>query len=94
MFTARTVLLLVMLLSLSPCSSAAPYAPSECCFHYVKSPIRLVNLKDFYLTPRECFNSAIVFMTKKRTKICANPEEPWVQRAVEKLQKKKEPRAP
>ncbi|NXG01004.1 CCL14 protein, partial [Sakesphorus luctuosus] len=68
----------------------APYAPSECCFRYVKFPLRLANLKDFYSTPRECFNSAIVFTTKKGTKICANPEEPWVQRAVVKLQKKKE----
>ncbi|NXF82069.1 CCL14 protein, partial [Sclerurus mexicanus] len=67
----------------------APYAPSECCFHYVKSALRLANLQDFYSTPMECFNPAIVFKTKNGAKICANPEEPWVQRAVGRLQKRK-----
>ncbi|NXC27517.1 CCL14 protein, partial [Campylorhamphus procurvoides] len=67
----------------------APYAPSECCFHYVKSALRLANLQDFYSTPRECFNSAIVFLTKNRTKICANPKDNWVKRAVGRLQKSK-----
>ncbi|XP_017679837.1 PREDICTED: C-C motif chemokine 14-like [Lepidothrix coronata] len=94
MFPARTVLLLVMLLTLSPHSSAAPYSPSECCFHYVKGALRLANLKDYYSTSRECFFPAIVFKTKNGTKVCANPEEPWVQRAVGKLQKRKELRAP
>ncbi|NWR84559.1 CCL14 protein, partial [Furnarius figulus] len=67
----------------------APYSPSECCFRYVTSPLRLANLQDFYSTPRECFNPAIVFKTKNRTKICANPEDNWVQRAVGRLQKRK-----
>ncbi|NXP25959.1 CCL14 protein, partial [Scytalopus superciliaris] len=71
----------------------APYSPSECCFRYVKAALRLANLKDFYSTPRECFNPAIVFTTKDGTKICANPEEPWVQRAVGRLQKSKRIRA-
>ncbi|NXK86327.1 CCL14 protein, partial [Formicarius rufipectus] len=67
----------------------APYTPSECCFQYIKSALRLANLKDFYSTPRECFTEAIVFKTKNGVKICANPEEKWVQRAVGKLQKRK-----
>ncbi|NXY17040.1 CCL14 protein, partial [Atrichornis clamosus] len=68
----------------------APYTPSECCFRYVNSPLRLANLKVFYSTPRECFSPAIVFETRKGDKVCANPEDTWVQRAVGKLQKNKE----
>ncbi|XP_005526466.1 PREDICTED: C-C motif chemokine 5-like [Pseudopodoces humilis] len=94
MLTARTVLLLVMLLTLSPCSDAAPYAPTECCFDYVKGPLRLDNLVGFYSTPRECFFPAIVFETKKGAKVCANPEENWVKRAVRTLIKKQGLRAP
>ncbi|NXM02015.1 CCL14 protein, partial [Tyrannus savana] len=70
-----------------------PYSPSECCFHYVKAALRLANLKDFYSTSRECFLPATVFKTKNGIKVCANPEEPWVQRAVGKLQKRKGLRA-
>ncbi|NWZ71351.1 CCL14 protein, partial [Acrocephalus arundinaceus] len=68
---------------------AAPYTPCECCFDYVKGAIRLSNLLDFYSTARECFNPAIVFETKKGAKVCANPEEKWVKRAVRELLKKK-----
>ncbi|NXB38621.1 CCL14 protein, partial [Eulacestoma nigropectus] len=67
----------------------APYALSECCFGYVKGRVRVANLVGFYSTPRECFSPAIVFETKKGFKLCANPEEKWVQTAVEELLKKK-----
>ncbi|KFV94762.1 C-C motif chemokine 14, partial [Fulmarus glacialis] len=66
----------------------APYAPSECCFSYTKSAFRLANLKSFYKTPKECFSPAIVFETRNGTKVCANPEMTWVERAVERLQKR------
>ncbi|NXH11513.1 CCL14 protein, partial [Bucco capensis] len=63
----------------------APYAPSECCFKYVKNPLRLLNLKGFYSTPRECFYPAIVFETKNGSKVCANPEHTWAKKRVEQL---------
>ncbi|NWV89425.1 CCL14 protein, partial [Machaerirhynchus nigripectus] len=67
----------------------APYAPSECCFGYVNGRLRMANLKGSYSTPRECFSPAIVFETKKGVKLCANPQEKWVQTAVELLKKKR-----
>ncbi|KFP75278.1 C-C motif chemokine 14, partial [Acanthisitta chloris] len=67
----------------------APYAPSECCFQYIKNPLRLANLKGFYATPKECFSPAIVFETKNGTKVCANPKVTWVQKTVERLLKRK-----
>ncbi|NWW31990.1 CCL14 protein, partial [Panurus biarmicus] len=67
----------------------APYTPTECCFDYVKGALRLDNLVGFYSTPRECFSPAIVFETKKGAKVCANPEEKWVKRAVRELLKKR-----
>ncbi|XP_005052481.1 PREDICTED: C-C motif chemokine 14-like [Ficedula albicollis] len=94
MLTARTVLLLVLLLSLSPCSRAGPYSPSECCFGHMKRPVRLDNLLGFYSTPRECYSPAIVFETKKEDKVCANPEDKWVKRAVTELMKRKGLRVP
>ncbi|NWY64718.1 CCL14 protein, partial [Erithacus rubecula] len=70
-----------------------PYSPSECCFGHLKRPVRLDNLLGFYSTPRECYSPAIVFETKKEVKICANPEDKWVKRAVTELLKRKELRA-
>ncbi|NXM76311.1 CCL4 protein, partial [Serilophus lunatus] len=67
----------------------ALYSPTECCFQYVKAPLRLANLRDFYLTPKECFSPAVVFENKNGDKVCANPNDPWVPRAVGKLQKNK-----
>ncbi|NWR97644.1 CCL14 protein, partial [Motacilla alba] len=72
---------------------AAPYTPAECCFDYVKGVLRLDNLVDFYSTARECYFPAIVFETKKGAKVCTNPQEKWVKRAVKVLQKKKKLRA-
>ncbi|XP_072727951.1 C-C motif chemokine 5-like [Ciconia boyciana] len=94
MFSARTVLVLAMLLTLSPHCDAAPYTPSECCYNYVKSPVRLANLKGFYTTPKECYSPAIVFETSNGTKLCAKPEMNWVEKAVERLQKRNGLHAP
>ncbi|NXH45878.1 CCL14 protein, partial [Dicaeum eximium] len=68
---------------------AAPYSPSECCFEFVKGPLRLGNLVGFYSTPRECYFPATVFETKRGVKVCANPEDKWVKRAIRELQKMK-----
>ncbi|NXP89832.1 CCL14 protein, partial [Passerina amoena] len=72
---------------------AAPYTPAECCFDYVKGVLRLDVLLSFNSTTRDCYFPAIVFETKKGAKVCANPEEKWVKRAVKVLLKKKELRA-
>ncbi|NXH96734.1 CCL14 protein, partial [Pachycephala philippinensis] len=71
----------------------APYAPSECCFGYVKGRLRVANLVCSYSTPQECFFPAIVFETKKGVKLCADPKEKWVQTTVKELLKKKLRRA-
>uniref|UniRef100_A0A8C0UFL2 C-C motif chemokine n=1 Tax=Cyanistes caeruleus TaxID=156563 RepID=A0A8C0UFL2_CYACU len=72
----------------------APYTPAECCFDHLKGPLRLDNLVGFYSTPRECFLPAVVFETKKGAKVCANPEDNWVKRAVRMLKKKQGFHAP
>ncbi|XP_063188642.1 C-C motif chemokine 5-like [Chroicocephalus ridibundus] len=94
MLAARTLLVLVVLLTLSSRCNAGPHTPTECCFNYIKSPLRQSVLKGFYITPKECFSTAVVFETRNGTKVCANPAMNWVGKAVERLQKKKELRAP
>ncbi|NWU70371.1 CCL17 protein, partial [Pterocles burchelli] len=67
----------------------APYAPLECCYDYIKARPRLNRLTGFYMTSKECFDSAIVFETRNGTKLCAKPDAPWVEKAMEMLQKEK-----
>ncbi|POI29500.1 hypothetical protein CIB84_006751 [Bambusicola thoracicus] len=93
MLSTKTVLLLLLLLSNFQYSSAAPYAPSECCYKLSKHALRLDVLKSFYETSRDCLLEAIVFVTKGGTKVCAKPNAPWVKRAVKYLQKKKDSEA-
>ncbi|NXT88289.1 CCL17 protein, partial [Anhinga rufa] len=71
----------------------APLTPSECCFNYIKGAVETAKLESFYRTPKDCFIPAIVFETKRGTKICADPESLWVEKAVKKLQKMKELKA-
>ncbi|NXR07714.1 CCL17 protein, partial [Semnornis frantzii] len=68
---------------------AAPHSPVECCFKYLKGALRLSRLKGFYRTPTECFTPAVVFETRNGTKLCADPEQLWVMKAVGMLQKKR-----
>ncbi|KAM9182788.1 C-C motif chemokine 3-like [Mergus octosetaceus] len=89
MLSTRPVLLLVLLLTFSQHCATALYTPSECCFDYLKSALRYDVLKDFYKTPKECYYPGIVFETKNGTKVCANPKTRWVEKAVEKLLRKK-----
>ncbi|NWR76848.1 CCL3 protein, partial [Centropus unirufus] len=87
MAAARTVLLLVMLLTFSLHLAAAHFMPIECCFEYAQKPIRFV--QSFYETPRDCSLPAVVIVSATGVKICANPKDRWVKRTIQKLQKKK-----
>ncbi|XP_032051416.1 C-C motif chemokine 14-like [Aythya fuligula] len=89
MLSTRPVLLLLLLLTFSQHCATAPYSPAECCFEYLKSPLRYDVLKDFYETPTECFYPGIVFKTKNGNKVCAKPKTLWVEKAIEKLRKKR-----
>ncbi|NP_001280238.1 chemokine (C-C motif) ligand 17 precursor [Gallus gallus] len=93
MLSTKLVLLLLLLLSIFQYSSAAPYAPSECCYEHTKFALRLEALKSFYETSHDCLLQAIVFVTKNGTKVCSKPNAPWVKKAVKYLQKKNNPQA-
>ncbi|NXC76412.1 CCL4 protein, partial [Anhinga anhinga] len=86
MLTARTVLLLVLLLTFSLHHAAAHFMPTECCFSYAQKRIR--HVQSFYETP-DCSLPAVVFVTPSGKRICTDPKEPWVVHAIKKLQSKK-----
>ncbi|XP_009486474.1 C-C motif chemokine 3-like [Pelecanus crispus] len=87
MLTARTVLLLVLLLTFSLHHAAAHFTPIECCNNYAEKAVRYV--QSFYETPSDCSLPAVVIVAATGDKVCANPKKPWVKRAMRKLQRKK-----
>ncbi|XP_064314199.1 C-C motif chemokine 5-like [Phalacrocorax carbo] len=87
MLTARTVLLLVLLLTFSLHHTAAHSSPTECCYKHAQR--RIQHIQSFYETPKDCSLPAVVFVTLRGVKICTNPKKPWVKQAIERLQRKK-----
>ncbi|KAG8127171.1 hypothetical protein E2320_022206 [Naja naja] len=59
--------------------------PTFCCFSFTKRPIPLNLLKSFEYTSGRCNLAAVVFLTKKDVKICADPSEAWVQDRIRAL---------
>ncbi|XP_032557229.1 C-C motif chemokine 5-like [Chiroxiphia lanceolata] len=86
MATARTVLLLTLLLTFSLHCATAHFRPIECCFEYAERPVR--HVQSYYETPIDCPMPAVVIVAAKGGKICADPKKRWVKKAMEKLQKK------
>ncbi|NXK29016.1 CCL14 protein, partial [Arenaria interpres] len=87
MLTARTVLALVLLLTLSLHCDAARFTPTECCFKYAQKPIQ--HVRSFYETSRDCSLPAVVIVAASGHKLCTDPKKLWVKKAMKKLQRKK-----
>uniref|UniRef100_A0A8C6X1Y4 C-C motif chemokine n=1 Tax=Naja naja TaxID=35670 RepID=A0A8C6X1Y4_NAJNA len=56
-----------------------------CCFNYIKRPIPQRNLRSFEHTSARCSMQAVVFITHVNRKMCADPNEQWVQDRVKYL---------
>ncbi|NXX20461.1 CCL3 protein, partial [Podargus strigoides] len=87
MLSARTILLLTMVLTFSLHHTTAHFTPTECCFRYAQKPIQ--HMKSFYETSRDCSMPAVVIVTATGAEICCNPKKSWVKRAVKTLRRKK-----
>ncbi|XP_040506307.1 C-C motif chemokine 3 [Gallus gallus] len=81
---------LATLLLLALCSSAVAQLdglPSTCCLSYVQRPVPRSLIASAYITSSKCRLPAVILVTKKGKEICVNPEESWVQKRLELLQK-------
>ncbi|XP_070598201.1 C-C motif chemokine 4-like [Erythrolamprus reginae] len=76
--SAQTALLLLLVLMLSS-SIRASDPPTSCCFSYTKRKMPRNLLVRFYETNSRCSQPAVVFITRKKIEICADPAEKWVQ---------------
>ncbi|XP_005424793.1 C-C motif chemokine 3-like [Geospiza fortis] len=93
---ALAVLLLVAICSLaeadpSVSSSAAPSKknvkiPTPCCFSYISRPIPRSIISSAYKTSNFCPQPAVVLVTRKGRKVCADPSAHWVQEYLKDLE--------
>ncbi|KAK2503801.1 hypothetical protein MC885_012377 [Smutsia gigantea] len=51
------------------------HRPTDCCFSYTTRNIRCVFMQDYYVTSSECSMLAVIFFTKRRQRVCANPRD-------------------
>lgn len=62
------------------------HRPTDCCVSYTTRNIRCVFMQDYYVTSSECSMPAVIFFTKRRQKVCANPRDERVQSCIRYLQ--------
>ncbi|CAK6437643.1 unnamed protein product [Pipistrellus nathusii] len=60
--------------------------PSDCCLGYTSRKIRCSNMKSYYLTTSGCAQPGVIFITKRGTHVCANPNNAEVQHCVMNLE--------
>uniref|UniRef100_A0A8C3N8M1 Uncharacterized protein n=1 Tax=Geospiza parvula TaxID=87175 RepID=A0A8C3N8M1_GEOPR len=81
---ALAVLLLVAICSLA---EADPIKiPTPCCFSYISRPIPRSIISSAYKTSNFCPQPAVVLVTRKGRKVCADPSAHWVQEYLKDLE--------
>ncbi|XP_065776577.1 C-C motif chemokine 17 [Muntiacus reevesi] len=86
----KTLLLVALLLGALLQDTHAARAGNvgrECCLQFYKGSIPGKLLVDWYQTPGDCPNKAIVLVTRHGKNICANPNDKNVKRAMKYFQK-------
>ncbi|XP_016007102.1 C-C motif chemokine 22 [Rousettus aegyptiacus] len=72
-------------------TEAGPYGAnvedSICCRDYIRYPLPLRVVKDYYWTSESCRRPGIVLLTGRGREICADPKMPWVKKILQKLDK-------
>ncbi|XP_048201683.1 C-C motif chemokine 20 [Perognathus longimembris pacificus] len=69
------------------CSRAEAASYFDCCLQYTKFPLPPKAIVGFtqQLADEACDINAIIFHTKRRLLVCADPKQPWVKRVVHTL---------
>ncbi|XP_058139167.1 C-C motif chemokine 3-like [Dasypus novemcinctus] len=56
-----------------------------CCFSYTSRRIPRIFVADYFVTSIQCTSPGVVFLTRRKRHICANPSDAWVQEYIEDL---------
>ncbi|XP_037348679.1 uncharacterized protein LOC119231123 isoform X1 [Talpa occidentalis] len=63
-----------------PSASASPFASdtTPCCFGYINRVLPRNHIQEYFYTSSKCSMPAVVFVTRKKRQVCANPDSSWV----------------
>ncbi|NXI85946.1 CCL5 protein, partial [Rhipidura dahli] len=57
-----------------------------CCFSFIAHPLPRSVIRSAYRTSNSCSMPAVVLVTRKGRKLCADPEARWVQKHLKDLE--------
>ncbi|XP_069069624.1 C-C motif chemokine 20-like [Pleurodeles waltl] len=62
----------------------------DCCYRYTRKPLPRYAVRRFTMQSADevCDINAVIFHTRHRFRVCANPQEKWVKVLIETLSKK------
>ncbi|XP_029882592.1 fractalkine [Aquila chrysaetos chrysaetos] len=84
------VLFVLKVLCLATLAGGQPKAPLKCsteCSRFT-SRIAAKRIRSYRMTESRCTKQAVIFITLKSLEICADPEEEWVKKIIQKLDQK------
>ncbi|XP_059990762.1 C-C motif chemokine 15 isoform X2 [Lagenorhynchus albirostris] len=58
------------------------HRPTDCCTSYIQVKFRCVFMKDYVETTSACSRPAVIFITKREQRVCANPKDENVQKCM------------
>ncbi|NWR19820.1 CCL5 protein, partial [Emberiza fucata] len=57
-----------------------------CCFRYISQKLPQSHVQEYFYTSSKCSQPAVVFVTRKKLEICANPDARWVKEYMNSLE--------
>ncbi|XP_049646446.1 C-C motif chemokine 5 [Suncus etruscus] len=69
-------------------TSASPYASdtTPCCFGYINRSLPQAHVREYFYTSSKCSLPAVVFVTRRKRQVCANPEDKWVRKYINSME--------
>ncbi|XP_041723952.1 C-C motif chemokine 18-like [Coregonus clupeaformis] len=86
------ILLLLCILGAALCSAALTNNgnnPDDCCFQYYQRRIPKQLIVAYEMTRSDCTHKGVILITKKNYPICANPDEPVIDRIMKAIDESK-----
>ncbi|XP_074046487.1 C-C motif chemokine 5-like [Macrotis lagotis] len=71
----------------SPASSIHASDTTPCCFFFTSPLPPQFYILDYYYTSSRCANVGVIFITKKKRQLCANPKKRWVLTYIDSLKR-------
>ncbi|NXU06767.1 CCL5 protein, partial [Buphagus erythrorhynchus] len=59
---------------------------TSCCFSCTSQKLPQSHVREYFYTSSKCSQPAVMFVTRKKWEICANPDARWVKEYMNSLE--------